>query len=317
MKRTHNSLVFVAAAVCSTLIPSFMRAQEGEVTETHVLPSGFVMKFERIGGYAGTRDSFWIYPDGRVINGAGRSAKISPDDVTEWRKNFTPVVLKTPPGFSIESLCMECYVYLITIHDEDGTRTIRFSSLLRGSSEEEALTFSGMNDRLLHLVWSPPTGALLRDQEQSRPIKREPIRIGTNIQESRLIYRVEPVYPDEAKSARLSGKVVLSVTADEQGLISDVKVKSSDPILAESAVAAVKQWRYRPTLLDGEPVPVSFAVTILFSFREGNPLVRIMGRLVESGGKALYGIEIYYNPRKFGRAEGPAIAAKNGTVCFV
>jgi hypothetical protein len=95
-------------------------------------------------------------------------------------------------------------------------------------------------------------------------------------------------------------------------LVSDVKVESGDRILAESAASAIKQWRFRPTLLNGEPVPVSFAVAVVFSFREGVPIVRVrtMSGRIESDSKALYRIGIHYHPREFREIENRAVGVK-------
>jgi TonB family protein len=102
-------------------------------------------------------------------------------------------------------------------------------------------------------------------QEQKRPIvKREPIKVGGNIQESKLIRRVEPIYPELAKRARIQGRVVLVVTVDEQGNVTEVRVNSGHPLLNEAVVTAVRQWKYSPTLLNGEPVPVIATVTVRF-----------------------------------------------------
>jgi TonB family protein len=105
---------------------------------------------------------------------------------------------------------------------------------------------------------------------------REPIRVGGNVQESKLIYRVEPVYPELAKRAMINGAVVMVATADEQGLVSDVRVTSGHPLLVEAAVAAVKQWRYSPTLLNGIPVPVLFTVTCIFKLMGDNDVLMAM-----------------------------------------
>jgi TonB family protein len=105
-------------------------------------------------------------------------------------------------------------------------------------------------------------------QEQNRPIvkgvKREPIKVGGNVQESKLIRRVEPVYPELAKRARVQGRVVLVVTVDEEGSVAEIKVSNGHPLLYEAAVTAVRQWKYSPTLLNGEPVPVIATVTVRF-----------------------------------------------------
>jgi TonB family protein len=104
-------------------------------------------------------------------------------------------------------------------------------------------------------------------QEQSavNPPKRSPIKVGGGVQQSKLIYKVDPIYPENAKAAGLSGKIVLQVTTNEEGFVSDVKAVDGHPILADAAFAAVKQWRYSPTLLNGESVPVVSTVTVTFS----------------------------------------------------
>jgi protein TonB len=100
-----------------------------------------------------------------------------------------------------------------------------------------------------------------------KPVKRDPIRVGGNVQESKLIRRVEPVYPELAKRARVQGKVVLVVTVDEEGNVTDIKVTSGHPLLDEAAKSAVSQWKYSPTLLNGEPVPVIATVTVIFNLK--------------------------------------------------
>ncbi len=81
---------------------------------------------------------------------------------------------------------------------------------------------------------------------------------------SRLARRVDPVYPDKARQVGLEGPVRLRVAIARDGSIEDVKAISGDPLLAEAATDAVKQWRYRPILLGGKPVPVLTVITITF-----------------------------------------------------
>lgn len=101
-----------------------------------------------------------------------------------------------------------------------------------------------------------------------RQVKREPIRVGSNIQESRLIRRVEPVYPELAKRARVQGRILIVVTIDEEGNVSELRPVSGHPLMVEAALDAVRQWKYSPTLLNGEPVPVTATVTVRFSLAE-------------------------------------------------
>lgn len=84
--------------------------------------------------------------------------------------------------------------------------------------------------------------------------KKEPIRVGGRVQASKLIHRVEPVYPELARKARVSGAVLLQVTVDEQGGVADVKLVSGHPLLNRAAVNAVRQWKYLPMPLNGQSV---------------------------------------------------------------
>jgi len=97
---------------------------------------------------------------------------------------------------------------------------------------------------------------------------RQPMAVGGNVLNSRLVRRVEPVYPELARSARLSGLVLLVITVDEEGNVSGARVVRGQPLLNESAIAAVKQWKYSPTLLNGSPVPVTATVTVAFKLSD-------------------------------------------------
>jgi len=94
--------------------------------------------------------------------------------------------------------------------------------------------------------------------------KPKPVRVGGNVQESRLIRQVKPVYPPMAQKARVQGDVVLDVEVDEEGNVTEITVKSGHPLLVPAARDAVKQWKYSPTLLNGEPTPVMAEVTVKF-----------------------------------------------------
>ena len=61
--------------------------------------------------------------------------------------------------------------------------------------------------------------------------------------------------------------MVLVVTVDEEGSVSEIKVTNGHPLLDEAAISAVKQWKYSPTLLNGEPVPVIATVTVIFNLK--------------------------------------------------
>ena len=97
------------------------------------------------------------------------------------------------------------------------------------------------------------------------PAPRGPIRIGGQIKEPALIYRVEPVYPGVAVSANIEGTVILEAIVDEEGRVETVKVLRSLSVLDKPAIDAVKQWRYSPVLLNGKPE--KFILTVAITFR--------------------------------------------------
>jgi TonB family protein len=84
------------------------------------------------------------------------------------------------------------------------------------------------------------------------------IRIGSNVQEANLLTRIPPA------AAGMTGEVALAVVIDNAGNVKDISVMKGHPLLIAPALEAVKQWRYRPTLLNGQPVEVSTEVTVRF-----------------------------------------------------
>jgi TonB family protein len=84
----------------------------------------------------------------------------------------------------------------------------------------------------------------------------------------KLLHRVAPVYPAQARLLRLQGTVILAAMVMEDGTVRDVKVVEGSSVLAQSAVDAVKRWRYKPYQLDGKPVKNETTITINFKFPE-------------------------------------------------
>ena len=114
---------------------------------------------------------------------------------------------------------------------------------------------------------SAPSVPVLAKSPEPTPIKR--IRIASRVAEANLIHDVAPQYPPEAGRARIEGAVVLMAVIGKDGSVQDVRVESGLPILAQAAMDAVKQWRYRPYLLNGEPVEVDSRITINFTLSRG------------------------------------------------
>lgn len=97
------------------------------------------------------------------------------------------------------------------------------------------------------------------------PAPPAPIRTGGDIRPPLKVRNVVPPYPEVARAARIQGDVVLDCTISNEGRVVDVKILSGPIPLQAAAVDAVRQWLYRPTLLNGVPVPVVMTVTVHFA----------------------------------------------------
>jgi len=102
-------------------------------------------------------------------------------------------------------------------------------------------------------------------QERATPQR---IRVGGNVQAANLINQVRPIYPPLAKQARISGTVELSAIIGKDGRVQDLKVVRGHPLLVQAALDAVKNWIYKPTLLNGEPVEVSTTIDVNFTLAQ-------------------------------------------------
>jgi len=91
------------------------------------------------------------------------------------------------------------------------------------------------------------------------------IQRGGEVQHANLVHQVKPSYPQLARTVRVQGSVILEAIIDREGRVENLKVLSGHPLLVPAAFEAVQQWRYRPTLLNGQPVEVLTQVTVNFS----------------------------------------------------
>jgi protein TonB len=96
------------------------------------------------------------------------------------------------------------------------------------------------------------------------PAPPRPIRVGGQITPPRLVRRVNPAYPPVAERAKIEGTVILEATVGPRGRVRDVRVLRSHPLLATSAVEAVRQWEYEPLILNGKPQPFILTVTVSY-----------------------------------------------------
>ena len=91
------------------------------------------------------------------------------------------------------------------------------------------------------------------------------IRVSQGVSQKLLVKRVDPEYPFEARRKRMQGSVVLHIVITKAGDVATVELVVGDPLFAAAAMDAVKQWKYKPYLLDGIPIEVDTQVLVSFS----------------------------------------------------
>ncbi|MGA7926511.1 MAG: TonB family protein [Candidatus Sulfotelmatobacter sp.] len=137
---------------------------------------------------------------------------------------------------------------------EDGKEVFRMPPPVEG----KAAKATGANQT------GAPSDAPSQEQRASGLEPAEIVELAPEVAEGSLLQRVEPEYPEEARQQRIQGAVVLEVRIGRDGAIERVKLLSGQPLLANAAIAAVKQWRFKPRLVKGQPVGMQTRVTLNF-----------------------------------------------------
>jgi len=110
------------------------------------------------------------------------------------------------------------------------------------------------------------TSVIIKAPDQP-PAKR--IRVASGVAEANLIHDVPPVYPPEAGRKRVEGTVILLAVIGTDGAVKEVQVESGPSLLTQAAIDAVKQWRYKPYVLNGTSVEIDSRITINFTLSKG------------------------------------------------
>jgi TonB family protein len=113
----------------------------------------------------------------------------------------------------------------------------------------------------------------LKPEGSTSPSAQDPttpqrVRVGARILAANLVRQVKPEYPAEAKANRIQGEVVLETYINKEGMIDQLVVISGHPLLTPAAIDAVKQWVYKPTLLNGQPIDAVSTVTVNFQLQD-------------------------------------------------
>ena len=145
-----------------------------------------------------------------------------------------------------------------TIIPISGAKKIQMKQLLRFSASMILLCFAArVNAQEPRTEPSPQQPPV---QQQTQLPRR--VRMSQGVSERLIVKRVQPEYPQEARKKHAQGAVVLQVLIGKTGDVTNLSVLSGDGILSTSAVDAVKQWKYKPYVLNGHPIEVETQVTI-------------------------------------------------------
>ena len=155
-------------------------------------------------------------------------------------------------------------ILISTLANSSAYRQIEF----RAGGKHPAACLCGVRPgRSRRSAWRPAGNGKRHLPDPPRPAGRtrpQIIRLSEGVQSGMLVYRVDPRYPQLAVSAGISGTVQLRAIIGRDGRVRSVEVLSGSPLLTRAAVAAVREWRYRPTLLNGDAVEVQTLVTVRF-----------------------------------------------------
>ena len=100
---------------------------------------------------------------------------------------------------------------------------------------------------------------------KEEPKKEPPRRVSGGVLQGNAIRRVQPIYPPIARAARVQGSVQIEVVIDEEGNVISATVVDGHPLLRQAALEAAQQWKFRPTLLSGQPIKVTGI--LIFNFK--------------------------------------------------
>ena len=156
-----------------------------------------------------------------------------------------------------------------TSEDVVGEQANASSNLAKARAAGTILSNAANSESVMEapLVKLPSTDSAgeLADVFSSRetlPVMDAPVSGG--VAQGRLIRKVDPVYPLQARTQGIAGPVVLEIRLGKDGRVRNISIVSGDPQLVTAAVQAVRRWQYSPTLLDGNPVEATKRVTVLF-----------------------------------------------------
>ena len=203
-------------------------------------------------------------PDTPAVGGAGRPAPSS-----------APAASRTIKSLNLVGLTEESRTDLLSrlaVHEGETLTAESLRQLVetvRGFDQHLVVTTRPAEGEgvAVYIILSRPvaTPAPPPVEPVAAPATPVRIRVGGNTAATHLVFQPRPVYPPEAKQAHIQGVVSLHAIIAKDGTVQNLSVISGDPLLAASALEAVDQWVYRPTLLNGEPVEVDTQIDVHYT----------------------------------------------------
>jgi TonB family protein len=181
-------------------------------------------------------------------------------------------IQNVPPGI-FPTYCFDSSLPVLRVSYSFGIVTMVFENVVKVQGKllaKEIAIYEGKNQILTSKVntiegFSASDPALTPDARATY-LGIDKIPLAESVAIGMLIKKVPPVYPQDAKDARVSGKVVLQATIGRDGRVHDLRVEEAPwPSLAISALWAVSQWQYKPYLLNGEPVEIETTINVIFT----------------------------------------------------
>lgn len=161
---------------------------------------------------------------------------------TNYRPDLMTYFTDHPPRFPVQQ------------KESTGDPATPILDVFPGDPGPGALPFVGLR----------PTGPVAPYEANKRNAEKRPLKLSEPVVEAQIISRIEPRYPPLPLQMRKSGTVILHAIISRDGRIDALEVVSGSPFFVQAALDAVRQWRYRPTLLNGEPVEVETTITVVF-----------------------------------------------------
>jgi TonB family protein len=177
----------------------------------------------------------------------------------KWRIDVGDGLVSILPNAKVGDVGRDM-IPLLRANDFDGAITLAVSHLAQVIAADAKMTLDDTPGAVQHQ--SVPPGS---------PVLTHPtmVNISADVAAGLLLQKTTPSYPQLAKQTHIQGQVVLQVEISKDGTIQNLKLISGHPMLAPAAIEAVKQWRYNPYLIDGEPVAVNTQVVVNFSLSGG------------------------------------------------